>query len=295
MLFTKPPIDTISQLALLQSEGLNVLDEPRALRYLSNISLYRLKAYLPPYRLSAKVFRPGVTFDDVVGRYVFDKKLRMHLFDAIERIEVAFRTQLTNCYALSHGSHWFMQERHFNSFETYIAFQQIALRECTSKKDSFIKDYRSKYSSPALPPCWAVMELLSMGQLSRLYADLKSSPERQNIAQHFGLRDEVFESWIHNLCYIRNACAHHARIWNSLVSVSPKLPKKPLHQWLSTPAPNNRKFYVTLAIITYLLRQITPASGFKDRVLLLVQQQHDTAMYPEMGFPIGWNNDIFWT
>jgi len=40
--FTKPAIDFTQQLQKLQDRGLVVADEPRALRYLANISYYRL-------------------------------------------------------------------------------------------------------------------------------------------------------------------------------------------------------------------------------------------------------------
>ena len=40
--FTKPTIDFTQQLQKLQARGLVVPDEPRALRYLANISYYRL-------------------------------------------------------------------------------------------------------------------------------------------------------------------------------------------------------------------------------------------------------------
>ncbi len=40
--FTKPAIDFTQQLQKLQARGLVVADESRALRYLANISYYRL-------------------------------------------------------------------------------------------------------------------------------------------------------------------------------------------------------------------------------------------------------------
>lgn len=39
-------------------------------------------------------FRTNARFEDAVALYVFDKKLRLLLYDALERIEIAIRTQL---------------------------------------------------------------------------------------------------------------------------------------------------------------------------------------------------------
>ena len=51
-------------------------------------------------------FKKGTTWEMTHQLYVFDRKLRILVFDAIERLEIAIRTQII--YQLSHkyGSHW---------------------------------------------------------------------------------------------------------------------------------------------------------------------------------------------
>jgi Abi-like protein len=39
-------------------------------------------------------FKPGVEFRHIIDLYVFDKKLRMAMLDAIERVEIGFRTSI---------------------------------------------------------------------------------------------------------------------------------------------------------------------------------------------------------
>ena len=60
--------------------------------------------FLPLTKLDQ--FVPGANWDDVYNLYKFDRKLRLLVFDAIERIEIALRTQVI--YQLSHkyGPHW---------------------------------------------------------------------------------------------------------------------------------------------------------------------------------------------
>lgn len=98
------------QVTLLQSRGMSVSDIPRAERLLANISYYRLSAYMLPYKKKENGtiidnFKEGTTWDMVYDLYVFDRKLRLLVFDAIERLEIAVRTQII--YQLSHkyGSH----------------------------------------------------------------------------------------------------------------------------------------------------------------------------------------------
>lgn len=111
MKYTKPPLTYEQQVTLLKERGLIIDDEIRAERLLSHISYYRLSAYMLPFRKLdggnyLDQFKEGTSWDDVYNLYLFDRKLRLLVFDAIERIEVSIRTQIT--YQLSHkyGSHW---------------------------------------------------------------------------------------------------------------------------------------------------------------------------------------------
>lgn len=70
-------------------------DEPRALRYLANISYYRLSGYWAVYLVSStSQFRSNTTFDDIINLCRFDKKLRLLCLEAMEWPEIAFRTQI---------------------------------------------------------------------------------------------------------------------------------------------------------------------------------------------------------
>ncbi|MDR1937542.1 MAG: Abi family protein, partial [Tannerellaceae bacterium] len=69
----------------------------------------------------------------------------------------------------------------------------------------------AKYSD-TLPPSFITLEITSFGALSHLYNNLKSGTDKRAIAGTFGLPDVVFASWLHSFVYLRNVCAHHARI-----------------------------------------------------------------------------------
>jgi abortive infection bacteriophage resistance protein len=94
MRYTKPPLTFSEQHDLMIARGLCVPDRARAMRWLQNVSYYRLSAYFLPFK-KGELFRQGATFDQIAALYIFDRKLRLILLDAIERIEVALRTALT--------------------------------------------------------------------------------------------------------------------------------------------------------------------------------------------------------
>ena len=89
--YTKPPKTYYEQIDLLLSRGLAISDKLRVVRHLSSISYFRLSAYMLPFKKWDKGeltddFIPGITWDHVYDLYVFDRKLRLLIFDAIERL-----------------------------------------------------------------------------------------------------------------------------------------------------------------------------------------------------------------
>lgn len=105
--YKKKPLTYSQQVDLLKSRGLHFENISRAERYLSEISYYRLSAYFLPFCSKKDKFNDNASFDRILDLYLFDRELRLLVFDAIERIEVAIRTQMI--YQLSHkynDSHW---------------------------------------------------------------------------------------------------------------------------------------------------------------------------------------------
>jgi len=100
MKYSKPSLSIENQINLIKSRGLVFEDKNKAARHLSNISYYRLSAYMIPFKekdLNGKVidkFKPNATWNAIIDLYRFDRKLRLLIFDAIERIEIGLRTQL---------------------------------------------------------------------------------------------------------------------------------------------------------------------------------------------------------
>ena len=83
----KSPKESIE---ILRERGLSITDESKAQHYLSHIGYYRLSAYMHPLLRMPKeehLFKEGASFDKVMTLYRFEKKLRMLLFNEIEKID----------------------------------------------------------------------------------------------------------------------------------------------------------------------------------------------------------------
>ncbi|MDX5595502.1 Abi family protein [Pseudovibrio sp. SPO723] len=91
--YQKPALDIDAQLNLLEQRGMILEDRARAEHYLGFIGYYRLSGYWFPFQYrddgpDHDNFRPRTKFDRVLDRYVFDRRLRLLIMDAAERIEV---------------------------------------------------------------------------------------------------------------------------------------------------------------------------------------------------------------
>ena len=73
----------------MQSRGLTVTDTAKAESYLEYIGYYRLSAYMYPLLQMPKnqhCYKPNTSFNQVMMLYRFDKKLRLLIFNEIEKI-----------------------------------------------------------------------------------------------------------------------------------------------------------------------------------------------------------------
>jgi abortive infection bacteriophage resistance protein len=299
MEFKKKPLPVSEQIQLLITRGMEIPNLEKAKSFLSNISYYRLSAYWYTFLKNPKtehLFLAGTTFDCVLNTYIFDRKLRILIFDEIERIEISLRTKLIYEYSLEFGNNWYENKSLFKGKDSYYyKLQELLLSEMNKTSEVFIRHYRSKYSFPANPPSWMTLELASFGQLSMLFKNLKSNPARRRIAMHFGLDEVVLESWLESLSYVRNACAHHMRLWNRKLPRTPIVPRKALFDWINiNPMPNDQnKVYLTLCIIGYLLKRVSPQNSYCKKIKGLILDFPEIPLY-YMGFPTNWEKEQVW-
>ncbi len=293
--YTKPAKTYIEQLQLLKSRGLKINAEAKALHLLEKLSYYRLSGYWYPLLKDPKkdhIFKPDADFQTAFCLYRFDRDLRIFILKELEKIEVAIRAQMI--YQLSHykGAFWYTDTSLFSdSLEHNTTLRKLSA-EFRKSDEEFIRAFNSTYSEP-YPPSWMMLEIASFGNLSKLYKNLKSGRTKRNIAHYFGLDDSTFSSWLHCFVYIRNVCAHHSRLWNRGMSISPQIPLNPSKTWLSNTGINNNRSYFILSMMLYLLQSIDSKHQFIFRFKVLLKKYPNVDV-AAMGFPKDWGNESLW-
>jgi hypothetical protein len=305
--YTKPALSYSEQLSTLKKRGLIIENEGKALHLLEQISYYRLSAYWFPLLEEPKRehrFKPNTTFETGFRLYCFDRELRKLIQAELEKIEISLRAKMIYEFWHKHDAFWFLNKNHFKSEGK---FNQLItkLNEAVNKSDEdFIRSFKEKYSDP-LPPACMILEVSSFGNLSSLFGNLKNgSKEGRKIANYYGLDEGTFKSWLHSLTYVRNLCAHHSRLWNRIMDISPKIPTTPKKPFIkniilpnhinpNVPFSNNNRVYFLLCMLVYLMNTINPKHKIKGKFSELLRK-YPSVDIKSLGFPEDWEKEELW-
>lgn len=326
--YKKPFLTVPEQILHLRKRGMVVSDPESASSLLRNVGYYRLSGYsylfrqrdlsqgaAPDARLSS--FIGGTTIELVNDVYQFDRGLRRLVFDAIERVEIALRFSIGHILGQSHAfAHRDPSALHsrFTGLEgaqdnlrysgwldsKHAEWLRDLDREEKRSQEAFVLHFDKKYGKPL--PVWVVTEILSFGTLGRLYGGLNQA-HRERIAEDLLVLNAVpngdsatLANWLNHLRYVRNTCAHHARLWNRNISIKLNSPTgiPDLHHL--APLERRNKIYGTLAVLGFLLERLDPGNGWRTQLtdyitkgLTRIKQSPAS-----MGFPDDWEDLDIW-
>lgn len=268
--FTKPALDLTEQIASFKKKGLQIDDEEHFLYFLKTVGYYRLSGYMK----SASGNNQIVTSDDLLSLYNFDRQLRLVFLNALERIEIASKSLVSNHMALTYGPFWYN--------DPYAVPQEIIDLIKTHKgpqdqNHKFIVHYRKKYTEPKYPPSWMVMEVIGMSDISKIISKL-TNKDLKPIAEFFNHSSRVIKSWLRSLTITRNICAHHGRLWDRFYTISPErtdeIHKNILHRSLAE----------QIVITNYLMGKIDPRILFDKEIFDVIETNAKIVNKRKMGF-----------
>jgi abortive infection bacteriophage resistance protein len=286
----------------LRGRCLIIEDANYATEWLNKVGYYRLKGYGLHFRAKdahgkfTEQYRVDTRFEALTDLYEWDRELRLLVLDAIERIEVAFRSRLNETMASRHGPHWLMNRSLFSDkcdsksgklIFDHAEFLSKAIEESRRNKESLsIGHYYRTYDAPPLPPCWMLGEVLSMGSWSKAYGMLKDRANQKPVADAFRASPPELISWIHALTNLRNTCAHHSRLWDRRFVTCPSK-KGNLRHVIDA----NDRLFAQVATLLYCLWSIESESCWLEEFDHLLKRHPDLDFMP-MGFPTDWRNRL---
>lgn len=328
--YEKPWLSYEDQLTQLTDRGLLVTDRPKALEYLERIGYYRLSGYWFPFRersgllvllderggkptkknrrevtIALDSFKAGATFENAVKLYVFDKQVRLLVMDALERIEIALRVDISHTlgkfdrFAYLHPDlfHEEFSKKVPNSSGVTQQYDWLGkqARLIGESKEEFVRHNKSKYGLPLA--IWVACEVWDFGTMSRLYAGMREEGQ-DAISVKYGIRNgRIFATWLRSLNYLRNVCAHHSRLWNRNIVDQPRLPSVAEVAWVAPFVSDSHlraRCFLLLCIARHLLRVVNPNSSWSERMKAHLRTfpdlDHLGLNLAGMGTPLGWES-----
>lgn len=297
MRYTKAAITFSEQADRLLERGL-AADRGLLVERLKAVNYYRLSAYWYTFRIAGDAeerLMPGTTLVEVWDRYVFDRQLRLLVMDAVERVEVALRTQIVNQHVLSHGPFGYLDRGTLPgiSVEAHRTLLEKVRNEAKNSREDYVRHYFGKYTTEHDLPLWIACELMTFGNMLALFMGLRTRAKK-DVAQCYGLTVPVLGSWLKTLNQVRNICAHHARLWNRVYGVRAVMPDGSTHpDWHAPVSVDGERTFGILTVLYYLLKQVAPQSRWRDRLTALFDKHPDLPLR-FMGFSKNWMDCPIW-
>lgn len=325
--YTKPWQSYEEQLDLLIRRGMLVTDRSLALDYLERVGYYRLSGYWFAFRERSGLltvldngrkpkkpkkvetivldpFRTGTKFQDAVELYVFDKKLRLLAMDALERIEVALRVDVSHTLGQLDKFAYLRADCLHTDFSTKLDSDSGLSRHhewlgkhahlILRSKEEFVRHNKSRYGWPLA--IWVACEVWDFGTMSTLFSGMRED-EQDAIAKQYGVSSgRIFATWLRSLNYLRNVCAHHSRLWNRNIIDQPKLPAPTELPWVASFENNEHaraRCFLLLRITRHLLSVVNPRSSWPERMKAHLhafpELSHLGLNLAGMGAPLDWD------
>ncbi len=313
-------------------------DKQKLIQYLHLVNYYRLTGYLYSFRETltspdgsrnkGENYRPGTTLNLVWQLYLFDRRLRFLLMDAIERIEIALRSRIAHYWAEAEGciNPQAFRTSYKPAFEKRNRHTDL-LRQVQKSYNRSTLDCVMHHKSKGITdvkdlPVWVMTELTTIGEMVWIFGGLKKTL-RQNIAASFGFADvSFFDSLLDLIHQARNYCAHHSRVWNAswlqlyvnptgmqknnMLPIVKRQPVDWLFVWdgdkktwvqqtgAATPVVSKTSTAFLLMVCNIFLKQVAPNSSwltrFKD---LMNNPETPYQTMSEMGLPKHWREHPF--
>lgn len=301
----KPFLEYDQLVKKLSERGMLLHNPLRAQRKLTQVGYYRLSGYWSP-ALKYKYIAPGnyeklnefkenTSFESIFDFYLFDKKLRLELMCAIERIEVYLRTIIAHELG-RHNPLAYLDKKNFSKFalipddgKTLSDFESWQNKHESLLKESREESIKSHIETGKPIPIWVACEAWNFGTVSKLYSMLNGANQKL-ICDRLGIDNrQVIDNWLININGIRNRCAHHSRVCNRPNIRTLMLPKLGFFNTLKLGSAELNKLYGFICVLWFLVSKIGQSSNWICRIADLVDNMPKAAglNFKSMGFGEG--------
>ena len=203
-----PPAKTIDDLVdLIQGKGIDCSNGDAVRLLLSRVGYQHFASYIPIVVSAPRKSPPDIKeLHDIL---LFDRNISAIIFKYIGVVELQFKTQYSHLMSTEYGAFPLYDETLFLRTENYSGSLDSMKEEINrqiGKGNRFID--RTARANNGRLPIWIAVEYLTLGTLSKFYANTANTAVTTSLAASFYMSKERFSSWLKTVTDVRNVCAH---------------------------------------------------------------------------------------
>lgn len=279
------------QVEKLKSHGMSIDDEFFAIHILEEVNYYRFTGYALQFRASTNDsnFIRETTFKQVLSIYRFDEAFRNILRQYLEKVEIYYRTliayhfSMAKCVCPPYDQHY--NKDNFCNKKGYEELREHFHRNRGYYRDSMILKHHIKNYDDRLP-LWAIVELISFSDLSKLYNCMFLS-EKNLIANAANTDCATLTNNLHCLSVLRNKCAHAARLYNTKYNPPACLSLNFLRKYRQV---KNDTLFAYVVVLIKRLPDKDLKDCFRKDIIHLIDDYSASIELSLIGFPSNWRN-----
>lgn len=281
----KQPLSFDQQIEMLISHNMIISNYEDAKKILETINYYRFTGYALEFRksISDSDYLDNTYFHKILEIYNFDEKLRILLLEYLLKIEIYYRTQISNGFSLlkcnitPHNQHYNFRN-YYNTNGIQKVFESID-REIYYHRDSdIVRHHNDRYNKQM--PLWVLVELISFSNLSKFYSALYYD-DQIYIAKKVGHNSNNLSNWLHCLSVLRNVCAHGGRLYNKKFNPPTRLTRSFLR---NNPDVINDTLFAYIITIKRMLPLENDKTKFVSELINLISDYKDSINLDKIGF-----------
>lgn len=278
--------------------------------FFKNNIYYRFSIY--PKLLPSRSDGLRHSFTDSINLYKFDEFLRDELSIFLDYIEQRLKSTLIHyfCNNYSNPSHYISQcyidsnLYHPSKYRYAISCIEKCIQYSETPAMTHYKNNPNQ--GDTYIPIWIVLDELTFGYFNTLVDALKTSHINNWVRKYLapinslGHNREVIISWVNNLRLLRNAIAHHGRLYGKNFKVQPQILNRDNNLFTPGNKPSEiNRIYGSMYVIKKLLVQDTNNDIKRkwNRFLEDLKQKIDSNQNilecdTRLGFPDEWHKNL---
>ncbi len=309
---SKPYLDLNCQIGHLKNKGIYIGNRAQVKRVLMGLNFQRFLAYRVHFLNPQKKIKTNTKFKHIYKLHEFDKELRDLTGIILEDIELNFRRHIA--YTLGNdGVHSYLNNQNFRDH-----FKHASLLTSINRCISEAKNTHSKKARKVVKyhldnhcddlPIYKVVEILTFGELSKFFENLKSSsPQNTSLEykdkirefyvrhkQNTKINNKILESWLRELVEVRNKCAHYDMLWDYQKQLMYLRGDSSWRKGVfrSKAGSTTYKFYGICLIFKELCLSKTGFKKYMYNLKDLLKKYSNIITLTDLGFPTSWEQDL---